>query len=143
MLEAALASSNASLNRKSLAASRHDRPEDSVTAALRLAVSQRTPSESSSIQREASRAALGALDDDSAGTIPFVATLPAPRLPKAPLLGARVVPDVSGLPIRKAVHALHLAGFRVTLSPGATGGTVPQAGTLAPAGSVVRLQNTP
>ena len=53
----------------------------------------------------------------------------------------RPVPDVRGMSTRIAVRALHRAGFRVTLttSPGAP--TVPAAGTMLPAGSVVRLQH--
>jgi hypothetical protein len=45
--------------------------------------------------------------------------------------------------LRQAVHALHAAGFRVRLVAGVAGLTVPQAGALAPAGSVVNLAGTP
>jgi hypothetical protein len=43
------------------------------------------------------------------------------------------------------VLALHRAGFHVTVSNvvGPSVGTVPAAGTLAPAGAVVRLESAP
>ncbi|HKY97473.1 MAG TPA: penicillin-binding transpeptidase domain-containing protein [Gemmatimonadaceae bacterium] len=53
----------------------------------------------------------------------------------------RAVPDVRGLPTRTAVRALHRAGFRVTLTTSLGVPTVPAAGTMLPAGSVVRLQH--
>ena len=53
---------------------------------------------------------------------------------------ARVVPDVHGLPLRAAVRELHRAGFRVRLSGfGTAGATSPAAGSLARAGALVRL----
>ncbi|MHB1224897.1 MAG: penicillin-binding transpeptidase domain-containing protein, partial [Gemmatimonadaceae bacterium] len=55
-----------------------------------------------------------------------------------PAGGLRTVPDVGGLPLRAAVARLHSAGFLVRIVP-RTSGTVPAAGTLAPAGAVVRL----
>ena len=93
--------------------------------------------------------------------------LPARQLARA----AQAVPDVRGLPVRRAVYALHQAGFRVTLVSsaasqgparasgvagaavrvpggvpgvaGAAAGTVPAAGTLAAAGSTIRLARAP
>jgi beta-lactam-binding protein with PASTA domain len=49
------------------------------------------------------------------------------------------VPDVHGLSLRQAVHALHAAGFHVQLERGAVLATAPAAGSLAPVGAVVRL----
>jgi cell division protein FtsI (penicillin-binding protein 3) len=144
VLQAALASRNASLDRRTLAASRRESPADSAaTSALNLVVATRAPSETASAsQREALRLAKEAADDDSAGVTPFVATIPAPAPPK-PVLAARAVPDVHGLSLRQAVHALHAAGFRVKLDAGNSGQTNPAAGVLAPAGSMVHLTSSP
>jgi beta-lactam-binding protein with PASTA domain len=59
------------------------------------------------------------------------------------VLAARAVPDVHGLSLRQAVHALHAAGFRVKLDSGSSGRTIPAAGAIAPAGSLVQLALTP
>lgn len=50
----------------------------------------------------------------------------------------RAVPSVAGLSMRAAVRRLHEAGFQVRPDP-AVSGTAPAAGTVAPAGAVVRL----
>jgi cell division protein FtsI (penicillin-binding protein 3) len=56
----------------------------------------------------------------------------------------RTVPDVTGLPTRSAVRALHRSGFRVTLTAQRLAtSTIPAAGTMLPAGSIVKLQHTP
>ena len=55
----------------------------------------------------------------------------------------RAVPDVRGLSTRSAVRALHRAGFRVTLATRQSVPTIPETGTLLPAGSVVKLQHIP
>ena len=60
-----------------------------------------------------------------------VRTIP-PGLPRA-------VPDVHGMSLRAAVHALHRAGFRVELIAGAPGATIPSAGTVVPEGELVKL----
>jgi cell division protein FtsI (penicillin-binding protein 3) len=144
VLQAALASPNAALDRRSLAASRRERPLDSATTALRLMIATRTAQETTSTsQREALRAAADAAAEDSAGTTPFVAALPAPAPPRAAVLIHRAVPDVHGLPLRQAVHALHAAGFRVQLDPGSSGVTNPAAGSVVAAGSLVHLAGSP
>lgn len=67
------------------------------------------------------------------------------RLPHAPARNdqpenaARVVPDVSGLTLRSAIGALHVAGFRVRLVRGPGLQSYPAAGTLVAQGSVVTL----
>jgi len=62
--------------------------------------------------------------------------LPAPRAVRR----SRAVPDVRGLPTRRAVHKLHRAGFRVALErSSAATQTLPAAGTMLPAGAMVRL----
>ena len=55
--------------------------------------------------------------------------------------GVRPVPDVRGVPLRRAVHELHQAGFRVvTTEGGSAGDTAPAAGTLLSAGQIVQLR---
>lgn len=75
---------------------------------------------------------------------PFVVELgaepPAPRRVRT----TRAVPDVGGLPTRGAVRALHRAGFRVALVRSSEASlTRPAAGTLLPAGAMVRLVAQP
>jgi hypothetical protein len=45
--------------------------------------------------------------------------------------------------LREAAHALHAAGFRVQVIEGIAGLTIPAAGVIAPAGSLVSLMGTP
>jgi cell division protein FtsI (penicillin-binding protein 3) len=143
VLQAALASRDASLDRRSLAKSRRDEKPDSAPAALNLAVATKAPAETTTTaQREALRLAKEAAEEDSAGTTPFVASIPAPKPPKT-ILVARAVPDVRGLSLRKAVHALHAAGFRVMLTAGSSGETIPAAGAIAPAGALIHLAGVP
>jgi cell division protein FtsI (penicillin-binding protein 3) len=55
----------------------------------------------------------------------------------------RAIPDVQGLPLRQAVRELHRAGFRVRVSGfGTASGTSPEAGAQAAPGTVVRLVST-
>lgn len=143
VLEAALASRNAALDRRTLAASRQEQPLDSARTALKLAAAVQVASDSVSSVRRDSVHAAGVADDDSAGTTPFVATLPAPPAPRVLPLPPRAVPDVRGLTARQAAHVLHVAGFRVQLAAGAAGETFPAAGTVAPAGSLVHLAGAP
>lgn len=124
VLEAALASRNAALDRGSLAASRRETPP-----------APRASADSTRVTQVAS--------EDRSGTTPFVAELPSPTLPPARPLPPRAVPSVEGLPIRRAVHALNAAGFRVQLVSGSSGGTVPAAGTVVPAGTLIRLPLAP
>lgn len=53
------------------------------------------------------------------------------------------VPDVHGMTLRAAVHALHRAGFRVQLINGRFGDSWPAPGSMARAESVVRLARAP
>ena len=145
VLEAALASRNASLDRGSLAAIRQDARRDSARdTATALADARRSAETLSTMHARESARALAAerAVKDSAGTTPFVATLPAPRAGKPAAPRPRPVPDVRGLSLRQAVHALHAAGFRVRVEGGAETATAPAAGALAPAGSLVRLAGT-
>jgi cell division protein FtsI (penicillin-binding protein 3) len=145
VLEAALASRNASLDRGTLAASRQDGHVDSARARNSALVDARIAAETlaTAPARESARAlAAERAAKDSAGTTPFVATLPAPRAPRPVVAAPRTVPDVRGLSLRQAVHALHAAGFHVRLDGGGLVGTAPAAGSLATPGSVVRLTGT-
>jgi cell division protein FtsI (penicillin-binding protein 3) len=129
VLEAALASRNAALNRNSLAASRRERPRDTGTTAP-------GPETTALV---AGDTAVPTAADDAGGTTPFVALLPAPPPPRVMPLPPRMVPDVRGLTLRNAVRALHKAGLRVQLAVGGSAPTSPAAGTIVPAGTVVRM----
>lgn len=145
VLEAALASRNASLDRGTLAASRQDAPRDSIRDTAAALANARLVAETLATRpaRETARALTAErAARDSEGTTPFVATLPAPRRGKMIVQQPRAVPDVRGLSLRQAVHALHAAGFHVQLQSGAEPGTAPAAGALAPAGTVIRLAGT-
>jgi cell division protein FtsI (penicillin-binding protein 3) len=77
----------------------------------------------------------------AAADVATSATVPLPLGPVPALRAAspRVVPDVHGLPLRAAVHALHHAGFRVELIDAPAGATVPASGTIVPEGAIVKL----
>lgn len=81
------------------------------------------------------------------GSVPYVYRLDSPKKPSAAAIAARAVPDVQGFPVRRAVYALHRAGFRVSLATADASGpastTAPPAGTLAPSGTTVRLLRAP
>lgn len=70
------------------------------------------------------------------GDVPVMVELGLPRR-AVPARPPRAVPDVRGLPARRAVLALHEAGFKVQWR--ALPGTEPAAGTVLKAGSVVRF----
>jgi cell division protein FtsI (penicillin-binding protein 3) len=81
------------------------------------------------------------------GSVPYVYRLGSSPKPAPAAVAARAVPNVRGLPVRRAVYALHRAGFRVSLvTPGAHGAadaTLPPAGALAPSGTTIRLSRAP
>jgi cell division protein FtsI (penicillin-binding protein 3) len=142
VLEAALASRNASLDRGRLAAVRQDARPDSLHDTAAALADARVAAETlaTAPARESARALTAErAAKDSAGSTPFVATLPAPRARRAPAQAPRPVPDVRGLSLRQAVHALHAAGFHVELQSGAEMATAPAAGAMLPVGTVVRL----
>jgi len=86
----------------------------------------------------APRAAAAPLEDDG-GIVPYVVPWPY-RPDSAGVAPRRPVPDVTGLGMREAVHALHRRGFRVALRGwGAAEHTWPAAGDSAAAGSTVTL----
>ncbi len=119
VLEAAIAARDAALNRSQLAEAPKRRAPDSGVAADSLRAVAKATAER---EREAPA---------------YVVELANAPEPAAPVVTARAVPDVSGLPTRRAVRELHRAGFRVQLVPGA--GLKPASGTMLRAGSVVRL----
>lgn len=133
--EGAIAAGSASLDLARLASSQRSEGADS---ALRRGQQAAAAAEARGTGPGAVTAIAAQPAADS-GAMPFVVRLDAPREAVAAAAAPRAVPDVRGLPLRKAVLALHEAGFKVTLTDGASGTTAPAAGTLARAGSVVRL----
>jgi cell division protein FtsI (penicillin-binding protein 3) len=129
VLEAAIASRDAALDRRSLT----------------------SPSLASTVDSEPSRSADKTNTSeptrraaDSASVrfdLPLVAAgADSKRMPPR----TRGVPEVEGLPLRQAVRELHRAGFRVRLSGfGTASSTLPAAGSQANAGTVVRLVSAP
>ena len=142
VIEAALASRDAALDRRTLVSSRQAPVLDSAGTAGRAAAATRVGRDSAmSVARDSARAAEGIVAD-SAGVPPVVARLPIAPLRVAPR-PPRSVPDVRGLSLRDAARALHTAGFRVRIVAGAPGLTIPAAGAIARPGTVVLLGGTP
>lgn len=125
VLRAALAARDAALNRQTLAASER---RDSATPATVLASG--AGSETVAVISPA---------DSDAGSVSYVVNLPARNHTAPVTLTPRIIPDVRGMTLRRAAHALHAAGFRVQLvsSPGIN--TNPGPGTVALAGTTVQL----
>ncbi|MGE5728088.1 MAG: penicillin-binding transpeptidase domain-containing protein [Gemmatimonas sp.] len=122
VMQAALAASNASLDRGKLT--------------MRDARDSLAPLTDSTAHSPA-----GA-DDDTLP--PVVLAVGAARRPPAPLTIPRAIPDVHGLSAREAAYALHRAGFRVQLDGlGSAKAMVPDAGTLAAPGTLVRVSAAP
>jgi cell division protein FtsI (penicillin-binding protein 3) len=143
ILEAAVAASDAALDRKKLASSvvptrKFVSGSEHVQQAgepARHTVAELVPTPRSELPTGDSAHA-----DDA---VPFVVTLPLAKSPPPPR-PVRAVPDVHGLDLREAVRTLHGAGFRVQVTrPGDAAGTSvstsPAAGELAPTGTLVRL----
>jgi cell division protein FtsI (penicillin-binding protein 3) len=128
VLQAAIAARDASLDRKNLAS-----VPKRVEATAPLA--------------EATASADSIVRVTESGSVPYVYRLDTPKKPAAAAVAARSVPDVHGMPVRRAVYALHRAGFRVSLATldasGSASATAPAAGALAPSGSIVRLVRSP
>ena len=128
VLQAAIAARDASLDRRNLAAVPKRAP---ATVPLPASVAS-----ADSIVRVT-----------ESGSVPYVYRLDLPKKPAAQAIAARSVPDVRGLPVRRAVYTLHRAGFRVSLAAadasGAAEATAPAAGTLAPSGTIVHLVRAP
>lgn len=142
VLQAAIAARDAALDRGRLASSAlASGPSDTSTLVRqsgRTAAATRSPSFPESDMVAARTARSDA--DTSAASIPYMVSLPAPPSPGVAAPPMRRIPDVTGLTLRDAVRSLHSAGFRVQLARGSTPTTSPAAGSLAPAGTLVRLQ---
>ena len=143
VLRAALAARDAALNRSELASSVHaPRPDTSAAglaaAKTRLVTAKRNDSVAiADSLRYAAHAAPP--DSDPRSAEDYVVTLPSRTRPVPPAVSLRAVPDVTGLPLRAAVRALHAAGFRVELAPAATSSMLPAAGTMLEPGRVIKL----
>ena len=148
VLEAALAARDAALDRHKLASSAGAavalRPDTALggDTAPRVELAASGDSSSMAAARDAARvdsARQRARQAASVASAPYVVSLPQRRAARRVADAARPVPDVRGLPLRDAVLSLHTAGFHVRLARGGDGSTEPAAGSLAPAGAVVRL----
>jgi cell division protein FtsI (penicillin-binding protein 3) len=122
VLQAALAASNASLDRSKLGT---NDSRDSLAPLVDTTVRAQV-----------------APDDD---TLPSVLlTVGSTRRAPAPVTTPRAVPEVRGLSVRAASFALHRAGFRIQLDGlGSVKSTAPDAGTVAAAGTLVRVSAAP
>jgi cell division protein FtsI (penicillin-binding protein 3) len=107
-----------------------------VLPAVRTAASQPTVAETSAIAVDMPE------ESGDVGSPAYVIALDSPLVEVRPRPDPRPVPDVSGMPLRSAVYALHRAGFRVRLA-GSGRGTAPAPGTLRRPGTFVDLFKTP
>jgi cell division protein FtsI (penicillin-binding protein 3) len=125
IVQAALASRDAALDRGQLTARRMGGSTDQPRAMPAVAVG---------------RGDKAATPLDSARSI--VLHLPVKPPIRRPADPPRAVPSVRGMTLRAAVRSLHFAGFRVQLALVESSAiqTEPAAGALAPAGSLVRLR---
>ena len=126
VLQAAIASRDAALDRSALASSESlSKIEDTTVIST----------------GDVARADAAPDTDDTPP--PVVVALPA-RAPAVHAAAPRAVPVVKGMTIRAAVYALHRAGFRVQASGSGTAeSTLPNAGAVLNAGAVVRLVALP
>jgi hypothetical protein len=139
LLEAALAARDAALDRRALADASSQRASLGHVAALTTASD--TGRANGSVRLAGAPAPERDSSAPSSRARRMVVRLPY-RGTAAARAAQRVVPDVRGREMRDAVRALHEAGFRVHVARGPAGlasTTSPVAGSLAPAGSVVRL----
>jgi cell division protein FtsI (penicillin-binding protein 3) len=144
ILRAALAARDAALDRHDLAASERG-PNDGAASSTSSGVAD---TRSKALDR--SQQQLKAYAYDPSGNVGAVTDPPAVvvDLPSAlhttvPPSALRAVPDVRGLSIRAAVHAIHQAGFRVRLSEAPTTYTLPAAGAMTAPGTLVQLAHSP
>jgi cell division protein FtsI (penicillin-binding protein 3) len=132
VLQAAIASRDAALDRRALA-----------TSAALARAPQPTPVSPAPLA--GALAAADSVPEDSAPAAPIVLSLPVREAAQTDSAApTRAVPDVRGLPLRRAVRALHRAGFRVEVSGyGEPAGTAPAAGAMARPGTLVKVVTTP
>ena len=137
VFRAALAARNAALDRSELASLERDIPLTADTI---------KDSKFDSLSDSTSRIVASA-PPPAAEAVPQPRRFfPLPYSSNAPTpdKSVRAVPDVTGLPTRSAVRALHRSGFKVTLTAQRLATpTIPAAGTMLPAGSIVKLQHNP
>ena len=154
VLQAMIAARDASLDRGTLTASRITPPVAPASAngsMASTALGGSSASTASAPSGDATAVDMELASDTTGqrvpgGSVPFVYRLDQPHRTASVVVGARAIPNVRGLPVRRAVYALHRAGFRVTM--GATGNgdaasTAPDAGTVSPSGTTVRLLRAP
>jgi cell division protein FtsI (penicillin-binding protein 3) len=133
IIEAAVASPRAALDRRRLAAARKEPEPPKHVAQLEVAGGAEQAGETRPVESQEMQPA----ESES-----VVVALPA-GAPK-PVTGTpRLVPDVRGMSLRDAVRTLHSAGFRVGYS-GRAGGristaTFPAAGSVVRQGTLIRL----
>jgi cell division protein FtsI (penicillin-binding protein 3) len=120
---------------------------EAAVAARSIALGRREPVPSNlvamgDIEAEVDEPVVETAENGDIGSAAYVISLDSPSVAVAARVDARSVPDVTGMPVRSAVFALHRAGFRVRLA-GAGRGTSPAAGTLRRPGTMVDLFNQP
>ena len=156
VLEAAIASRDAALDRRGLANApqrvapmKPNAKPATGEAARAVAMNVRATPANTSVAPEGASAAStkgGAPESlfvaESAGSVPCEITLGQPVRSAPVVAGARAVPNVMGLGAREAARVLHKAGFRVAIARGAASQS-PSAGTLAAAGSRVTVSVAP
>jgi cell division protein FtsI (penicillin-binding protein 3) len=133
VIEAAVASPRAALDRRRLAAAKQEPVPAKPTARLHVA----DAAEQAGEMRPVAASEQAELESEAV----FVALPAAPV--KAPAGPPRAVPDVRGMSLRDAVRTLHNAGFRVGYSGRAVGrisaATFPAAGSVVRQGTLIRL----
>lgn len=142
VIEAAVASPRAALDRGRLAASAIQPASRDANPSLSVSSAAQQAGETLSASAAGTR--LGALPPPE----PVVVKLPAESIGESPKAPARPVPNVRGMSVRDAVRTLHRAGFRVGYAGGKSvvhtpTTTVPAAGSIARPGSLVRLIQSP
>jgi cell division protein FtsI (penicillin-binding protein 3) len=120
---------------------------EAAVAARSIALGRREPETVTTLamqdsEEELAEPVVESSEGGDIGSTAYVIALDSPAVAVRPRIDARPVPDVTGLPIRSAVFALHRAGFRVRLAGGGRG-TSPAAGTLRRPGTMVDLFNQP
>jgi cell division protein FtsI (penicillin-binding protein 3) len=134
IIEAAVASPRAALDRRRLAAAKKEPEAPRVGATLEVASAARQAGETAAVVTPAPR-------EPEAETVVVPVATAATKAAAA--VAPHVVPDVRGMSLRDAVRTLHSAGFRVGYSGRASGrilaATFPAAGTVVRQGSLIRL----
>ena len=137
IIEGAFASTRTSIDRRALAMHVIPAAVDTASVSGDTAVE---PAATPAPMRAARRPRRDVAD----GSVPYLMALaPAQRPVAAVPVAPRPVPDVTSMPLRDALFALHEKGFRVLVDSLAKGGTSPAAGTSVMPGAVVRLHRAP